>query len=78
MIFVNDVFRDMGGEHSRSELWLYVPDWDALFKRAIEAGATPKMPPMDMFWATGWGTSSTRSARGGRSRPHQGHDPPRR
>src|SRR6185437_8949453 len=50
MIFVNDVFRDMGGEHARSELWLYVPDCDALFKRAVEAGATPKMPPMDMFW----------------------------
>ncbi len=50
MIFVNDVFRDMGGEQARSELWLYVSDCDASFKRAVEAGATPRMPPMDMFW----------------------------
>jgi PhnB protein len=28
----------------------YVPDCDAAFKRAVEAGATAQMPPMDMFW----------------------------
>jgi PhnB protein len=29
---------------------LYVADCDALFKQAVAAGATVKMPPMDMFW----------------------------
>jgi PhnB protein len=50
MLFVNDVFPDMGGAPSHSSLWLYVPDTDASFKRATEAGATAKMPPTDMFW----------------------------
>ena len=31
-------------------LSLYVPDTDAAFKRAIDAGATESMKPMDMFW----------------------------
>ena len=29
---------------------LYVADCDALYKQAVAAGATVKMPPMDMFW----------------------------
>ena len=29
---------------------LYVDDVDAAFKRAVEAGATPIMPPEDTFW----------------------------
>ena len=29
---------------------LYVADCDALYKQAVSAGATVKMPPMDMFW----------------------------
>lgn len=28
----------------------YVEDCDAAFNRAVEAGATVKMPPTDMFW----------------------------
>ncbi len=31
-------------------LWLYVPDCDAAFKRAVGAGATATMQPEDMFW----------------------------
>jgi uncharacterized glyoxalase superfamily protein PhnB len=50
MIFVNDVFPEMGGEPTRGSLWLYVTDCDAWIKRAVEAGAKPGMPPMDMFW----------------------------
>jgi PhnB protein len=50
MIFVNDVFPDMGGAPSSSSLWLYVPDVDASFKRAVDAGASGSMPPADMFW----------------------------
>lgn len=31
-------------------LHLYVPDTDAQFARAVEAGATPAMEPSDAFW----------------------------
>ena len=31
-------------------IFLYVEDVDALFKRAVAAGATVTMPPTDMFW----------------------------
>jgi uncharacterized glyoxalase superfamily protein PhnB len=50
MLFVNDVFPEMGGTPSHSNLWLYVNDVDAAFKRAVDAGATATMPPADMFW----------------------------
>ena len=52
MIFVNDVFPEMdpSAKQSHSNLWLYVDDTDAWFKRAVEAGAKPSMPPVDMFW----------------------------
>jgi PhnB protein len=50
ILFINDVFPDMGGAPSQSSLWLYVPDTDAWFKRAVDAGAKPTMPPADMFW----------------------------
>jgi uncharacterized glyoxalase superfamily protein PhnB len=50
MLMVNDVFPEMGGEHSKSSQWLYVTDCDAAFKRAVDAGAKPLQPPADMFW----------------------------
>jgi PhnB protein len=31
-------------------IWLYVPDADALYKRAVAAGATSIYEPVDMFW----------------------------
>jgi len=31
-------------------LYLYVDNCDAWFKRAVDAGARPTMPPADMFW----------------------------
>jgi len=31
-------------------LALYVTECDKSFKRAVDAGATPGMPPTDMFW----------------------------
>ncbi len=34
---------------------LYVEDVDAAFNQAVEAGATPVMPPMDMFWGDRYG-----------------------
>jgi PhnB protein len=50
MLFVNDVFPDMGGSPSHSNLWLYVADVDGAFKRAVDAGANPAHPPSDMLW----------------------------
>lgn len=34
---------------------LSVPDVDSLFKRAVEAGATARMEPADMFWGDRYG-----------------------
>jgi PhnB protein len=45
--------RTLGG--SPIDLWLYVDDCDAVFKRAVDAGATPKMPVSDQFWGDRWG-----------------------
>lgn len=40
--------RSLGG--SPVGLFLYVEDVDAVYQRAIEAGAKSEMPPADMFW----------------------------
>ncbi len=34
---------------------LYVEDVDVAFQRAVEAGATARMPPMDTFWGDRYG-----------------------
>lgn len=34
---------------------LYVADADAVFKKAVDAGATAVMPPTDMFWGDRYG-----------------------
>jgi uncharacterized glyoxalase superfamily protein PhnB len=31
-------------------MWLYVPDCDGAFSRAVQAGAKSTMEPTDMFW----------------------------
>jgi PhnB protein len=55
-IMVNDEFPEMGGKSAETlggspvTLMLYVEDVDAVFQRAIAAGATAKQPPEDMFW----------------------------
>ena len=56
-IMLNDAFPEMGGApapeagaNSPFAINLYVPDADAVFKAATEAGAQVKMPPTDMFW----------------------------
>jgi PhnB protein len=52
--FVNDVMpgqkgpKALGG--SPASLWLYVNDADAIYNRAIEAGATVQVPLGDQFW----------------------------
>ena len=51
-----NLFPGMGGHSPQTlggtpvALFLYVEDVDAVFARAVAAGATPKMPPADMFW----------------------------
>jgi PhnB protein len=53
-IMMNDAM--MGGKGpkaiggSPASLWLYVDDCDALFNRAVAAGAQAKMPLADQFW----------------------------
>jgi PhnB protein len=36
-------------------IWLYVPDVDAVYQRAVEAGATVGMPVNDTFWGDRFG-----------------------
>ncbi|HZS34984.1 MAG TPA: VOC family protein [Methylomirabilota bacterium] len=43
----------LGG--ATGSIFLYVPDVDAAFKRAVDAGAKPLMPPADMFWGDRFG-----------------------
>jgi uncharacterized glyoxalase superfamily protein PhnB len=50
IFFVNDVFVEMGGKAEPASLWIYAADIDAAFQRAVDAGCTVMMPPMDMFW----------------------------
>ncbi|MGH7265337.1 MAG: VOC family protein [Candidatus Rokuibacteriota bacterium] len=57
-VYMSDEFPDMGpGPRSpetlhgtTTTLHLGVPDVDAAFKRAVEAGAQVRMAPADMFW----------------------------
>jgi PhnB protein len=62
-LFLGDEFPDMGGSPSPktlgqtpSSLHLYVEDADAVFQRALNAGATVRMPIEDMFWGDRYGT----------------------
>lgn len=63
-IFVNDEFPEMGSRGpkliggSPVSLNLYVEDSDALFERAVAAGATVIMPLADQFWGDRWGMVS--------------------
>lgn len=56
VVMLSDEFPEMGGKSPKTlggtvgGIWLYVPDTDALYNRAIAAGATSMMPPADMFW----------------------------
>ena len=60
-LMLNDEFPDMGCHAPRSlggtpiSLHLYVADADAVFQRAVAAGATVSMPIMDAFWGDRYG-----------------------
>ena len=50
-LFVNDLFPEMGAtKPQNAQLWIYSDNVDAMFKRAVAAGATETMPLGDMFW----------------------------
>lgn len=57
ILMYSDEFPDMGGEKSIQAyggspggLFFYTEKVDEVYARALAAGATPLMPPMDMFW----------------------------
>jgi uncharacterized glyoxalase superfamily protein PhnB len=56
MIMLNDEFPEMGCLSPEtlngvaSSIFLYVLDVDASYKKAVDSGAHPIMPPSDMFW----------------------------
>jgi uncharacterized glyoxalase superfamily protein PhnB len=55
-VMISDAAPEMGAHSPRAlngspvSIFLYLPDVDAAFARATEAGATVTMPLMDMFW----------------------------
>ena len=52
-VMVNDVMMGKGPQAlggSPASLWLFVDDSDALFNRAVGAGAKVNMPMADQFW----------------------------
>lgn len=62
MLMVMEEMPDMGGQSPLSlngtplMLALEVPDCDAFYARAVEAGCTAGMPLQDMFWGQRWGS----------------------
>jgi len=60
-LMLSDEFPEQGGQAPAPSgavgfsIWLYVEDVDAVFKRALEAGAEEKMPVSDMFWGDRFG-----------------------
>lgn len=55
VLMLNDEDPSMGalspaGENARTSVHVYLEDVDGVFKKAVSAGATPRMPPVDMFW----------------------------
>ena len=61
IVMLNDEFPEMGslGPKARNgssvAIHLFVADADAAFARAVNAGATVKMPLQDMFWGDRYG-----------------------
>ena len=61
IVMLNDEFPEHGGASappaggSSDALHIYIENVDAAFQRAVSAGATVKMPVMDMFWGDRYG-----------------------
>ena len=61
-LMLGDEFPEMGEYRSPKSLGgttasihIYVDDADAVFQRAVDAGATATMPPTDAFWGDRYG-----------------------
>lgn len=56
VVFMNDEMPGMGRAAPTASdpvpvtMWLYVPDTDKAYRRAVDAGAKSTMEPADMFW----------------------------
>ena len=56
IVFMNDEMPGMGRSAPTASnpvpvtMWLYVPDTDEAFRRAVDAGARSLMQPADRFW----------------------------
>jgi len=56
IIFLSDEFPNMGGKSPQTlggftgSIYLYVPDVDDVFERAVAAGGKAAMPVTNMFW----------------------------
>jgi PhnB protein len=63
MVFMSDEFPEMSPDTKSPQTagfvtgttFLYVPDVDTVFKKAVDAGAKVVMPPTDMFWGDRFG-----------------------
>ena len=58
ILYLSDEFPEMGGAAGAPAgvtIHLNVPDCDALWQRAMAAGATATMPLADMFWGDRYG-----------------------
>jgi uncharacterized glyoxalase superfamily protein PhnB len=61
MLMLVDAFEEMGMKGPKAlggsgvTLHLYVPDADAAFQRAVDAGCSVAMPLADMFWGDRYG-----------------------
>jgi uncharacterized glyoxalase superfamily protein PhnB len=61
IVMLSDEFPQMGCRSPQTlggttaSVFLYVPDVDTAFQRAVDAGATAIMPPADMFWGDRFG-----------------------
>ena len=56
ILYMNDEMPGMGPPAPSTEhpapvnIWIWATDCDAAYRRAVEAGATSRMAPADMFW----------------------------
>jgi uncharacterized glyoxalase superfamily protein PhnB len=53
VVMISDVMQQPA---TKSSLFVYVPDCDAVYSQAVAAGASAKMPLQDMFWGDRFGS----------------------